>query len=216
MTAASRTLRVGITGAIGTGKSEVCRILRERGYPVIDADQVARHLTETSEKIRRALRQRFGPSVFDEQGELKRRELARVVFSDAEALRDLNAIVHPAMIAAIREEMERLAKENGLAVFVEAAVIYEARMEGLFDVVVTVAADLPTAVRRVARRNGLSEEDVWERYRSQIPLEEKIRRADYVIWNNGTLQDLEREVERFLRWLEERRSAGKSHGKADG
>lgn len=205
MTEPLRTLRVGITGAIGTGKSEVCRFLRERGYPVIDADQVARHLTETSEEIKRALHQRFGAGIFDKHGNLRRRELARLVFRDEKALRDLNAIVHPEMIAAIREEMDRLMKENPFAVFVEAAVIYEAGMEGLFDVVATVAADMPTAVQRVAKRNGFSEAEVWDRYHSQIPLEEKIRRADYVIWNKGSLRDLGREVERFLNWLAERR-----------
>ena len=204
MSAPVQALKVGITGAIGTGKSEVTRILRARGYPVIDADQVARRLTETSAEIREALRRRFGAGIFDEQGNLRRRELAQVVFRDPAALRDLNAIVHPGMIEEIRREMGRLANEGRSPVFVEAAVIYEAGMEKLFDVVAVVAADLPEAVRRVTRRNGLSEQEVWDRYRSQIPLEEKIRRADYVIWNNGTLWDLEREVERFLVWLKER------------
>lgn len=204
MSAPVQALKVGITGAIGTGKSEVTRILRARGYPVIDADQVARRLTETSAEIREALRRRFGAGIFDEQGNLRRRELAQVVFRDPAALRDLNAIVHPGMIEEIRREMGRLASEGRSPIFVEAAVIYEAGMEGLFDVVAVVAADLPEAVRRVTRRNGLSEQEVWDRYRSQIPLEEKIRRADYVIWNNGTLRDLEREVERFLVWLKER------------
>ncbi|HFE54076.1 MAG TPA: dephospho-CoA kinase [Bacteroidetes bacterium] len=204
MSAPVQALKVGITGAIGTGKSEVTRILRARGYPVIDADQVARRLTETSAEIREALRRRFGAGIFDEQGNLRRRELAQVVFRDPAALRDLNAIVHPGMIEEIRREMGRLASEGRSPVFVEAAVIYEAGMEGLFDVVAVVAADLSEAVRRVTRRNGLSEQEVWDRYRSQIPLEEKIRRADYVIWNNGTLWDLEREVERFLVWLKER------------
>ena len=206
MTTSDRTLRVGITGTIGTGKSEVCRYLARKGYPVVDADRVARTLTETSVEIQQRLRDRFGPDVFDETGRLKRRELARIVFRDAGALRALNAIVHPPMIAAIREEIERFCRGDPAYVFVEAAVIYEAGMEGLFDVVAVVAADVTTSVKRVAKRDELAEEEVWDRYRAQIPLEDKIKRADYVIWNDGSLTELQRRAEEFLQWLESRRA----------
>ena len=197
--------RVGITGAIGTGKSEVSRILRQTGYPVIVADDVARELTETDPEIRRRLRERFGDAYFDEDGHLRRRELAQLVFSDLSSLRELNQIVHPAMIQEIRRQLDELEAEGHQRAFVEAAVLYEARMAPLFDIVAVVACDLPMAMRRTARRLGITEQEAWQRYRSQIPLEEKIRRADYVIWNQGTLEELEEKVEEFLRWLDDPR-----------
>jgi dephospho-CoA kinase len=204
-------LKVGITGSIGSGKSEVCRILRSLGYPALDADEIARQLTEEDPAIRESLRERFGPEYFDPAGQLRRRELGQLVFRDQRALRDLNAIVHPALIQAIRARLEKLEREGQTVAFVEAAVLFEAGMEELFDVVAVVVSDLATAVQRTAQKLQIPEEEAWRRYRAQIPVEEKIRRAQYVIRNDGTLGELEGEVREFLGWLSRK---GTSRGAA--
>ncbi|MDZ7373462.1 MAG: dephospho-CoA kinase [candidate division KSB1 bacterium] len=197
-------LKVAITGSIGSGKTEVCRILERMGWPVLDADSIARDLVDEDREIRERLLERFGPAYFDDEGRLKRRELGQLVFADPAALHDLNAIVHPALRQAIGEKLEQLEAQRHKWAFVEAAVLFEAKMENLFDVVAVVVSDLTLAVQRTAQRLRIPEEEAWNRYRSQIPVEEKIRRADYVIRNDGSLRDLEQAVQDFLAWLKSR------------
>jgi dephospho-CoA kinase len=175
----------GLTGGIGSGKSTVARRLRERGVPVIDADQLAREVVAKGTPGLSEIVARFGEGVLDENGELDRKRLAALVFKDDEARRALNAITHPRVAALAAERAAELdARGEPLACY-EVPLLFEGRLDGVLKPVVVVAAPVETQVARAVARDGGTPEDALARVRAQMPLEEKIRRADHVIDNSG-------------------------------
>lgn len=186
---------IGVTGGIGCGKSEVCRMLEGLGAKVIDADFIAKEITDSNQTVREQIRKTFGQGVFLPDGGLDRRELARIVFTDKEALQKLNKIVHPYMVRAIGQEVKRAKAEGSHPLIViNAALIYEIGMEKDLDYVVVVSASLKNRIQRIIKRDGLSKEEILNRIKAQMPLEEKAKRADHVIQNDGTLEELQRKV----------------------
>jgi len=195
-------IKIGITGGIGCGKSELCRLLEQRGIPIIHADLVAREMMESHPEIRTQLKQAFGNDVYMPDGKLDRKRLAALIFNDELAKHRVNSIVHPHVIEYQKNELEKL-ERSGQYRFagVEAALIFEARAEKQFDVIVVVAASEQTVIRRLMKRDGLSKQEIMKRIAAQMPLEEKIKRADIVIYNDGPLDELNHEVSRLLYWL---------------
>jgi len=192
----------GITGGIGSGKSTVCEFLRKKDIPVIEADPLAKRLTNELPAIRTALTEKFGPEVYTETGELNRDKLSTIVFSDATARQQVNHIIHPHVFNWIQGEVARLQnEEQRTLVGVEAALIYESEMEKILDAVVVVTAPLERRIDWIAGRDQLSQSDIRKRIDSQMPISEKVKRADYVIENKGTIADLETQVEELYRWL---------------
>jgi dephospho-CoA kinase len=186
---------VAVTGGIGSGQSSVCAVLAGQGCKVIDVDLRARQIIEKDTALQQELRRSFGNDIFDEQGQLKRRLLASLVFSDSEKTRRLNRLVHPRMVAEIIEEMEdaRFSQRYPL-VIVDAALIFELNMEKMFEAVIVVHADLENRIRRVMNRDGQSRAEIMARVQQQIPLEDKIRWATYEVDNNGSLEDLKKQT----------------------
>ena len=164
---------IAVTGGIACGKSTVASILRELGATVIDADQIAKSFTEPGGQA--------APMILEAFGTLDRKALASIVFSDQKSRERLNAIVHP----LVQQEMERLLAGLQTPVAVaEIPLLYESGMEDIADEVWAVYADEETQIRRLARRNGLSREEALSRIHSQLPAEEKAKRADHVIDNS--------------------------------
>ncbi|KGQ22748.2 dephospho-CoA kinase [Thermus filiformis] len=196
-------LKVGITGSLGSGKSTVAALLRERGYPVLDADALAR---EGREVLREEICRAFPEAC--REGALDERALARLVFSDEEKLRLLEGLLHPYVRRRLEEEMARLreAWPGGGAkapiLFLEIPLLFEVGWEKALDRTLVVAAPLEARLERVRLRSGLSREEALAREARQLPQEEKVRRADYVLWNTGDLDRLRRAVEALLRVLE--------------
>lgn len=196
---------LGLIGGIGGGKSSVARRLLDRGAVVIDADAVGHELLEDA-AIRDRVAERFGPKVLEEPeaGEyrasrISRKALGAVVFNDPTALRDLEAILHPAMRASFGRTIGRAARDGGgPCVVLDAAVLLEAGWDDLCDRIVFVDAPRAERLRRVKESRGWSEPDLAARERSQWPVEEKRRRADWIIANDGAPARLEREVDRLL------------------
>ncbi len=187
-----RTL--GVTGGIGSGKSALCACLRDLGAKIFEADQVARDLMESSRQVRKAVIQEFGPGSYHPDGSLNRPWLAGQVFRDEVRLEKLNAIVHPQVADAFdQRKREGL---RGLLVH-EAALIYEAKLEGRFDAVCVVSASSEIRKVRVIKRDGMSKDAIRERMRRQLPRKELERRADVVLVNEGDEQDLYRKAERL-------------------
>jgi dephospho-CoA kinase len=179
---------VAITGGIGCGKSEVARVLREDGVPVLDADDVARDVVAAGSDAARRIAVRFGEAVFLADGSLNRRKLAEIVFADERARADLNAIVHP----PVREAMKAWAatqRSAGLACAGVIPLLFEVAAEKEWDFVVCVASDDEASFARL-RARGWSDEQIALRRVAQISLEEKKRRSGLVIENNGSLQEL--------------------------
>jgi dephospho-CoA kinase len=185
-------LNIALTGNIAAGKSEVVRRFRGWGATVIDADQLAREAQAPGTEVLRAIVQRFGRGVLSSSGELDRAALRGLVMGDDEALAALNGIVHPA-VRRRRDQLVAEAAERGDRVVVnDIPLLFEAADPAAFDLVVLV--DAPTEVRRerLVRTRGLSADEADRMIRAQIPAERKRERADLVIDNAGTLEELDR------------------------
>ncbi|HNI12262.1 MAG TPA: dephospho-CoA kinase, partial [bacterium] len=137
----------------------------------------------------------FGEAFFDFQGRLQRQLLGTFVFSNSERVKQLNAIVHPHLLQAMRARIDEAQKNNPPMILVDAALIYEADIADTFDKVIVVTADEKIRMTRIMTRDQIQSEDAMLRIRAQMPIEEKERRADYVLTNNTSLVDLNRKVE---------------------
>ena len=184
-------LRVGLSGGIGSGKSTVARALARRGAVVIDADAIAREVVEPGEPGLAAVVSRFGPEVLAADGRLDRPKLAALVFHDAEARVDLNAIVHP-LVAA--ESARRMAAAPPDAVVVlDVPLLVEAARSG-YDVVVIVEAPEDVRLRRLVGR-GMAEDDARRRMAAQASDADRRKVADIVVDNSGSEADLEAQID---------------------
>lgn len=180
---------VGLTGGIGSGKSTVARFFAELGVPVVDADQVARDVVEPGSDGLTAVVGVFGEEILDDQGRLDRAELGRRVFGDEEARAQLEAILHPRIAAASMEKLLALSREGHPYAIYEAALLVEKGTHRTMGALVVVAVAPQTQIARVRARDDLDEAGARARLAAQLPLEEKIAVADFVIRNDGALEE---------------------------
>lgn len=195
---------VGLTGGIGCGKSEVRRRLLSAGINVIDADTMARQLSDTDPVIVKAIKEEFGKEMYDAAGHLQRKKLAAIVFNDRKQLENLNGIIHPRVISAVERQLATLQEGGEKIIVVEAALHYEVHWNEAIDLMVVVNAPLEKRIAWVMQRDGVDRAAVEQRLRNQMPLEEKVKRASYVVENTGDLALLDKEVDRLLAWLRQR------------
>jgi dephospho-CoA kinase len=188
-------LIVGLTGGIASGKSSAARIFIKLGVKIVDSDVLARIVVEPGRPALSKIRERFGGGVINADGTLCREKLRDIVFHDARALTDLNAIVHPAVYAEMAREMGEYRKDPGDTILMlDIPLLYESGGEKIVDQVVVVWIDRETQIQRLIGRDGFSREDAINRIEKQMDLDEKKRRADFVIDNTGTFEDLELRV----------------------
>lgn len=197
-------LLVGLTGGIGSGKTTVARMLEERGAVVFDADVLARDAIGPGTPGHDRVVERFGPNVLAPGGDIDREALASVVFADPAARRDLEAIIHPEVRRLFAESTEEFRDTDAVVVF-SAPLLVETGMHTAFEVLIVVSAPVETQVDRLLRDRGMSEPAIRGRIAAQLPLEEKAEVADILIDNEGTLEELEGQVERV--WTELRARA---------
>jgi dephospho-CoA kinase len=190
-------IKVGLTGGIATGKSYVVGQLRSAGIPVVDADVLARDAVAHGSAGLAAVVERFGSEVLTTSGDLDRSSLGRLIFSDEAARRDLEAIVHPFVRRGIAEFFDRLPADVSLAV-ADIPLLFETHQERRFDKVVVVACARETQIERVISRDGLSREDAERRVAAQLPIEEKVRRAEHVVRTDGTYAETDAQVAALL------------------
>ena len=181
---------IGLTGGIASGKSAVARMLRAAGVPVVDADLLAREAVAPGTEGLAAVLRRFGPSVLAEDGSLDRKALGARVFSDVEARRALNAIVHPAVAALAVARLDELRAGGAPLAVYEVPLLFESHLEGMMDATLLVAAPEETQVARMRARDGLDEAAARARMAAQMPLADKRRRATAVVENDGSLPEL--------------------------
>ena len=181
-------LRVGLTGGIGSGKSSVAARLAGLGAVVIDTDRIAREVVEPGMPSLTAIRERFGPSVVSDDGILDRAGLGRIVFGDRAALRDLEAITHPA-IWARTAELFAAAPDDAIVVH-DMPLLVEAGMTGEYHLVLSVLTDTETRLRRLVEHRGLHEDDARQRIAAQADDDARRAAADVLLDNNGSPEDL--------------------------
>ncbi|NGM62272.1 dephospho-CoA kinase [Sphingobacterium sp. SGG-5] len=178
------SIKVGITGGIGTGKSFVSKVFKTLGVPFYDADVEAKLVMTKNEEVRQALVHSFGPDTYFDDGQVNRGYLSGIVFNDPEKLTLLNSIVHPAVIQA---SVDWSNKQTAPYILKEAALLYESGSYKNLDYTILVTAPEELRIQRVMQRDGAEREDVLRRMARQMPEEEKLQYADFLIHNDGVL-----------------------------
>lgn len=189
---------IGLTGGIATGKSQVSSILSELGAMVIDADIVAREVVQKGLPAWQQLKDTFGEEYFLSNGELNRRKLGQLVFSHPDELAKLNSITHPAIKAKIEDRINDLKVQgyNGIVV-VDAALLLEAGWETMVDQVWVVDAPMEKRIERIMKRDNLTRDQALSRINSQMSQQERIAKADKIIYNNSNIDSLKEQVLRI-------------------
>jgi dephospho-CoA kinase len=188
-------IRIGLTGNIASGKSEVARMLADRGATIIDADELAREAVEPETQALKDIVKRWGKDVLNQDGGLDRAALRQIVFADQNELDALNRIVHPG-VTRLRDREIAKARERGDPIVVcVIPLLFERNIVEEFDAIILVDAPRPLRLERLVATRGLEETEAMNMIASQMPAELKRARADFVIENDGSLDDLERDVD---------------------
>lgn len=195
-------LKVALTGGAGTGKSTVLQIFQELGASILDADRIAREVVAKGKPAWEELRRTYGPEFFGEDGELNRARMASLVFADPEARGVLEKIVHPRMIREIEARLEEMEQQGERVAIVECAVLFECGMQDGYDRIVVVYAEPEDQVQRLADRDHRDPGVITGILAAQLPMQEKMARADYVVDNRGSLDQTRRQVENIWRQLQ--------------
>ena len=191
---------IGLTGGIASGKSTVSNFFKELGVEIIDADIVAREISEKKATIDEICNI-FGRDILDENGRIVREKLRERVFQDKRLVQKLNSIIHPQVIEYFKERKDEN-REDELLIF-DVPLLYEAKMDTLCDKVIVIGVDRKKQIERVIQRDGSSEEVARNIIANQMSLDDKIKRADIVIMNDGTLEELKGKVLKVYKELRE-------------
>jgi len=195
-------IRVGLTGNIASGKSEIARMLADRGATVIDADVLAREAVRPETQALKDIVKRWGKDILKKDGSLDRAALRQIVFADQSELDALNRIVHPGVTRLRDREIARARERGDQIVVCVIPLLFERNIVEEFDAIVLVDAPRPFRLERMVASRGLEATDAMNMIASQMPAELKRARADYVIENNGSLQDLQRDVDALWSFLQ--------------
>ena len=194
-------LRVALTGGIATGKSYVLDQFRRRGVPCLDADVLAHGVTSAGTEATEAIAARFGADILADDGAVDRTKIGPMVFADASARRDLEAIVHPAVYRAIAAGLRAFELVGGSALaLVDVPLLYETGHASEFDRVIVTVSPPDVQIARLVER-GMSELEAHQRLEAQMPAVEKASRANFVIRTDGSFKDTDRQVEQVYRVL---------------
>ena len=203
---------IGLTGGIGTGKSTVSQILRNKGFSVIDLDVISHKVIEFPSVVEKIVKN-FGKEVLennennnDGNRTVSREKLGKIIFSNREKRFTLNSIMHPEILRIMHKKIleceSKNEKENKI-IFVEIQLLFEVQWEKEFDYILLVAAKRDMQVKRILGRDKRSEKEAWDIINSQMSLDEKRGKSDFVIENDGNIDDLNRKVDKFLKILEQ-------------
>jgi dephospho-CoA kinase len=187
----------GLTGGVGMGKSTAAEILRALGAQVVDTDELARQLVEPGQPALEEIRKEFGEKIISSAGGLKRGELAQIVFADSAARKKLEAILHPRIRERWLAQIETWRNENHKLVVVVIPLLFETQAESQFEKIICVACSAANQQQRLSQR-GWTPEQIRQRIAAQISVEQKIARADFVVWTDGDLDSHEEQIARII------------------
>lgn len=189
---------IGLTGSIASGKSTVSAMLRKKGFPIVDADEIARLVVKPGSPVLLEISRQFGVDIIKEDGSLNREKLGGRIFGDAEEREKLNGIIHP----AIRQEMLRQKEEwllrGASTVIMDIPLLFESKLQSFVDKIIVVSVTPEVQKTRLIARNVLSQEEAEARIGLQLPMEVKEQCADAVLSNNGTEEETEKQLENVL------------------
>jgi len=192
---------VGLTGGIASGKSTVSKMFRQLGAKIVDADTIARRIVKPGKPALAEIASTFGAEMIRSDGSLDRARLGRLVFSDPARLAQLDKITHPRIAASARRSINRYRRNGAPLVVYDAALIVEKGWQKGLDGLVVVSVPEPVQLQRLQQRDGISTEQALQRIRSQLPLAAKVKVADHVVDNGGSLDQTRRQVEQLYRQL---------------
>ncbi len=206
-------LNVGLTGGIATGKSTVVRMLVRKGARVIDHDDLVHSLQEPGQPVWKRIVETFGRDILDADERIDRKKLGALVFDNENRRKILEGIVHPAVLGEAQRQREEIARQDGQAIILsDIPLLLEVGMQGLFDLVLLVYAPPEVQILRVMKRNNLSREEAIARLKSQMSIDEKLKFADLIIRNDGTMRALEKRVGEVWQELISRERAKRDQG----
>lgn len=189
---------IGLTGGIASGKSTVSKILRQRGLPVVDADELARDaILHGSEGYKQVVKT-FGMDVLNKDGTLDREALAEIVFTDKSQLEKLENIIHPIVREKTKSLKASLQKQGYKMAFYDVPLLFEKQMESLFDKIVVVYSRMDQQIERLKARNNMTKEQAVNRILNQISMDDKIKKCDFVIDNTSDEKNLDNQVTKLL------------------
>lgn len=193
---------VGLTGGIASGKSTVSNILMKKGYRVIDADKIARRVVEVGKPSYMKIVEEFGPEILLDDKTINRKALGNIIFNDEGAREKLNKITHPYIFQTIKDNLERLCKDNHI-VFLDIPLLFEEfsllkRNDIQFDEIVLVYIDKELQIERLKKRDKISREEALKKIEVQLAMDEKIKRSSKTINNSGDLKYLNEQIEKLL------------------
>lgn len=190
---------LGLTGGIGTGKSTVVNMLKEKGIPVVDTDLISREVIEYPEIIEK-IKLEISNEVFDFNNKLDRKKISEIVFENQEKLKKLNEIMHPEILKKMWDEVEEL-KKNHKIIVVDVPLLFEINMEKEVDKILLIYASKEIQLKRIMERDGRTREEAVKIISSQMPLYKKREKSDYIIQNNDSLEKLEKNLDKIVQKL---------------
>ena len=195
-------LKVGLTGGLGSGKSTASKFFNSLGAFILDADNAAKKLIESSKKVKNELIKEFGTDIMDANSNVDKKKLARIAFQDEDHQQRLNYVVHPHIHNAIDKSFNEILDQNNHELFiVDAALIYESGYDAHLDYVIVVTAQLKHRMERALNRNTLTREEILKRIEFQWPEQDKTSLADFVIHNDGTEAELNDQIVKLFKKL---------------
>lgn len=195
-------IKIGLTGGIGSGKSTISSILREKGIKIIDADVISREVLNIYDEINYKIRKAFGESFFDENGKLRRRELGNFIFKDQNKIKKMDEIMIPYIKEEIMKRFDKFRKNGEELCVLDAPTLIEHNMHEIMDINILVWVDYKTQIERVKKRDNLNTEQVLNRISSQMSLNEKKKYADYIIDNSKDLKKTKAQLNIILNNIE--------------
>ena len=205
----NKIFKVGLTGGIGSGKSTISKILTNKGIKVIDCDKISRCVLEKYPDIIKGIEKKYGNKFIDENGKLKRREFGAFIFEGEERRRDYEALILPYVRKEVNNSIIELEEKGEGICVIDAPTLFEQSMDQVMDFNVVVWVDKETQFKRVKLRDELSDEEIINRINAQIPLDEKKKRADFVIDNTKSIEEAEEVVKVLIEVINDLRGVGK-------
>lgn len=190
---------IGLTGSIASGKSTVSKMLQEMGFSIIDADIVAREVVELGSDTLQEIQNQFGNEVLHTDGTLNREVLGSMIFHQPAKRKQLNDIMHPAIRKEMLKQRDELTKKEIETFFMDIPLLFESRLQHLVEKILVVSVTEDVQLERLMSRNNLSKEEAEARIKSQLPLSEKEKGADAVIYNNGSIEESKKQLETILK-----------------